>query len=372
MKTLVNFIAILYLSFLGNQQIFAYTYSCPANPNTPLGPEVTTFEDTLIRKGSGWGFGRSLNVSATLADCKSTIPNYKTRYDNEWRNASFKIFSSSDIDMSRSLNVSGLTYYKIRNTSSTFLNTHGYIYFRFRENNPENPRKTELDMLKANGDGWSLDGSQGADRNFSPHIKLEILDTRVYFTQAPTVVERASIRLGTAQTFNYVYDSDKIFDYYRGGDDVYITLVVNPEVTKTCNLDIPPVNLSQVSVQNSLNGVGAEAGQTPFFIKANCSEGLANTALYYSMGDNANLKNYSDVLTNTEKDTESVGIRVYDATTNLPVYYNKLYDFGVLSGGVMPVVSKLFYARYYRKDNNPIKVGVGSVSAQATISVTYK
>lgn len=372
MNGLVSLIVVLFLVFSESQKVLADNFYCPPNPNTALGPGGSIFEDVVIRKGSGWGFGRSHSVSATLTDCKSTIPNYKTRFDNEWRNASFDIFWTADIDANRSINVGGLTYYKIRNTSSTFLNTHAFIYFKVRENNPESPHKIVLDISKAlNGNGeWLLDNF-GADRNFSPHVILEVFGIHVYFDQAPAAIESAIVHLGTAQTNNWVLKNN-VYNHYKGRDEVYLTLNVVPEVKKTCNLDIPSVTLSQISVQNSLDFVGAEADRTAFTIKANCSEGLENTALYYSMGDNANPKNYTDVLTNTEQDTKSVGIKVYDATTNQSVFYNKLYNFGVLSGGLVPSVSKQFYARYYRKDNDSISVGVGNINAQATISVTYK
>lgn len=366
MRTFVNFIAILFIGFLSNQSSFAKDNICPEKPGTALGMGNTVFKAPLMALSSAYAMRGSINASAILADCKQTIPNYKDRFDNISRNIAFDIVPSSNIDMTQKKYVYGIgDYYKLKNTTSTFLNTHGYISFKYRENTPEGDRMTyPMESAYNNSSQWNL-SSGGPGKNHTPHAILEIVELKIYLDYYPLAHEVVNIKLGNVRTENLAYGITGEQEVFKGSDDVYITLDYSPELS-SCNIETQTVYLKEVSLRNDLKNIGDEAGLTPFTVTANCN--FSSTNIYYSLGDNMDFGNYSDVLTNTEEETKSIGIRIHDLDpyVNEVITLNKVYRFGDSKKGV---ASKKMAAAYYRKDDNKATSGPGKVSAQALISV---
>ncbi|MFC3171961.1 fimbrial protein [Acinetobacter vivianii] len=194
---------------------------------------------------------------------------------------------------------------------------------------------------------------------------VNIVNLKFYFTSGLTESTPAvQLDLGKV-TVDMTEGSNRYIDSQSG----FVQLTLNPENTKTCSLNNPIVTLPTIAT-SALATAGTEAGGKTPSITATCSNGLANTLLYFTMSDNANVANSTNVLSNSNAATSNVGIRVYDVSNNSAINYGTEYSFGRLGTGSNPALTKNFYAKYYKKDN--VAAVAGSVNAQATVMVNYK
>lgn len=351
LNTLVGLTAIF-----SSSMVFADDITCPPNTTSSLykgNPEGRVTVNTA-KFGSVWGaVGTTTIQSYSLVDCTSLIINGITRSETYRGN-------SAQIDISQTHSYGGKTYYKLRNTSSEFINKYAYITFRYGESfgrEIELPNAFPEDKWYENATGVAASPSQG----------LMVYDLDFIYTAAPTQTERAEIHLGTLAA-KYL-STDAPGDSFFREEDAYIALSLIPEPSHTCDFDIPPVDMNTMLL-SQFGEAGSEMGNTRFIVKVNCDSGLAGELLHYWMEDTTQPDNRTDVLTNSEIETSNVGIKIYEYDNQRPVFFNTEYEFGRLSGGSRPTASKAFTAKYYRINSTPLKAG--AVSAQAMINVIYK
>ncbi|MCU4639193.1 fimbrial protein [Acinetobacter courvalinii] len=349
-------IAMGLILMLFSPLVFSANITCPANPTSSLYPGNPDgyFTVDTANFGSVWGAASTKTIeSYSLVDCTPLIKHGITRWE-------YFSGNSNQIDISQTYVYGGNTYYKLKNTSSEFLNKYGYITFKFGES-----FGTKLELSKAFPKYTFYDNATGVLS--SPSQGLMAYDIDFVYTAAPTEAEQVEINLGKLEA-KYL-STDAPGDTFFVEQNAYIKIDLNPAPRSTCDFDIPPVQMSTISLKQ-LGSVGAQYGFTRFGVKVNCDSALAGKMLFYNMIDSADLSNVTDVLTNTEGVTSNVGIKIYEYESRKPVFFNTEYEFGRLGSSSYPTVSKDFFAEYYRRDNNPIIAG--SVSAQAMIYVVYK
>lgn len=335
--------------------VLAADITCPPNTTSPLYPGNPGGSFIVDTKnfGSVWGAVNTKSIeSYSLVDCTSLIQHNITRSE-------YFSGNSNQIDISETYAYGGNTYYKLKNTSSEFLNKYGYITFKFAES-----FGPDIDLTRAFPKHTLYEDATGVLATPSQGLMAYGID--FIYTAAPTQAEQVEINLGKLEA-KYL-SADVPGDTFFAEQDAYIRIELNPAPSSTCDFDIPPVQMSTISLKQ-LGDIGAQYGFSRFNVKVNCDSALAGKLLRYNMLDNADPANITDVLTNTETTTSNVGIKIYEYETRQPVFFNTEYEFGRLSGSSNPTVSKPFFAEYYRMDGNP--VNAGSVSAQAMIYVVY-
>jgi type 1 fimbria pilin len=142
--------------------------------------------------------------------------------------------------------------------------------------------------------------------------------------------------------------------------------------TPSVNVDLPAVSLA------ALNAVGRTAGDTRFPIGLNCAPG-AN--VYITLSDATTPANTSPLLT-LAPDSTAQGIKLRILNSTGPVEFGPdSADAGTshqwLLGASESVGGVSLTVQYYRDDmdatgNNPAPVTAGSVSAQATFTLSYQ
>lgn len=349
-------IAMGLILMLFSPLVFSANITCPPNLTSSLYPGNPDgyFTVDTANFGSVWGAVRAKTIeSYSLVDCTPLIKNGITRWE-------YFSANSNQIDFSQTYVNRGYTYYKLKNTSSEFLNKYGYINFAFGRS-----YGSKLTLAEAFPKYTFYDNATGVAATPSQGLMAYGID--FIYTAAPTEAEQVEINLGKLEA-KYL-STDAPGDTFFAEQDAYINISLNPAASSTCDFDIPPVQMSTISLKQ-LGSVGAQYGFSRFGVKVNCDAALAGKMLYYNMIDSADLSNITDVLTNTEKTTSNVGIKIYEYESRNPVFFNTEYEFSRLNGSSSPTASKNFFAEYYRRDNNPINAG--SVAAQAMIYVVYK
>lgn len=324
---------------------------------------------------SQWTTSTSIITFGSLSqviDCSSYFPNGNGNANRpRYKQTLFELMGSS-IDWGSYIDYGGNRYLKLMNTGNLFLDQHGYITFKLTYSGEYNFTSGVTKDISVSSAGTlellNLIMANAATREGATQ-SLQVSDLRFYFTSSPGAQVVGSITMGTL-VLNLGNIDNASTITHSGRRNYTINLTLNPEAGKTCIVSANPsiVTLPTVST-NSLSTAGSEAGRTNFTMTATC-DGLASTVLYYSMSDNSSLANNTDILTNTIAATNNVGIKIYDANTHAAITYDNEATFGTLPNSSPSSVSKNFYAKYYKKDANP--VSGGGVSAQATILVVYK
>ncbi len=279
----------------------------------------------------------------------------------------FYFNQSTHIDFTKSAGdySGGGKYYKLKNTSSNFINRFGYIHFRVSSEDDKNSATLGPSSMELRD-----------STNVSPNggIKVDLIgirfatDTGIPIAGPLEEIGSLSIELG------YIYTSFRVehngaLDSVGGGQKAYITLNIKPSLAESCSVNSQTVQLPEVPAGN-LKSAGEEIGGVSFNVIARCGSAAGEPLMYTMIDNNAPLNVRSDVLTNTVPETKNVGVAVYDDNGARVITHNTTGVLGILPGGVNPSVSKRFLARYHKLDNLPVKPGV--LNAQATILVNYK
>ena len=356
LKYLFALLSMCWLVLQG-QSVLAAT--CDSNPNSTLSPGQYIHSSAVTGTGTSWVLATTFPTtiqSATLVDCQSLVTRDVVYKYGEFRIA---LNTYSNIDFSQTVTYSGRTYYKIKNTGNDYVDTNGYIYFRVSDNSDGATVYNLANPITL------MSGYQGIS-GVAPTLGVRIYDLNLYFTTPPTQATTAVINIGTVYLgVRDVFPTDTL---HEGQQQAQITLNLFPENYKTCLVDNVTVTLPTISI-SALSAIGSEAGRTNFSITTACNDAEGDT-LSYSMADNGNTGNTTDVLTNTGT-AGNVGIKVYDADTSTAVKYDgTTADFGTLGTGETSQITKKFYATYY--NNGTGAATAGTVIAQATITVDYK
>lgn len=131
----------------------------------------------------------------------------------------------------------------------------------------------------------------------------------------------------------------------------------------TCTIDAGSQNKSvalPAITTTTMNGKGNTTGLTAFAIGLTCQSG-ANLSVTLTSSQSTST---AGVMNSTGSAT-GVGVRLLDQNQQ-PIQWNTAQAIGSVSGGSM---SLPYYAQYYQTGNT---VGIGKVSAQATITVAYQ
>lgn len=265
------------------------------------------------------------------------------------------VSSSSYINLTSSVSDGSRTYFKIQNTSSPFLNAHGYVAYNVKETG-SNTTVYSLDStgLMTIFNSASGNGTQGL-----------YLQPYFYFDAMPVTSVAIDFTWGALKTSM----SSTTTTYADTSATLHTNLIFSPATTKTCTI---PTTTAVVLPTTSVGSIGTDgAGSTRFSITASCTSTLAGTTLYGVMGDANTVSNVSTLLTNDSTTTATgVQIKVLDSSLN-PITYGTEFTFGipVLSSTSASTVTKTFYAKYY-----PVSTSVtsGTISAKAMLSVYYK
>lgn len=304
----------------------------------------------------------------SIVDCRNQITNNQVKYKN-----AFFDFIGSNINLSQTTSYSNTTYYKIVNTGNAYIDKYGYISFDLQySRNSSGPlgAQTYTKSLTTDviGEKIYFFTNEAMTGNYyeSATQGVTILNLKFYFKAAPDTNVTQTVILGAIDLM--VSPNTNNIPSFIGRKNIQVSLNISPLVGKTCSIYSPIVNLPTV-ITHSLTKIGEEVGRTNFSITTTCS-GLSNMPLFYTMLDNADLTNNSNVLINTNDANNNVGIKVYNSETNTSIFYNNEYSFGTLGPSFTASLTKNFYATYYKRDNNP--VSAGDVNSQATILVVYK
>ncbi|KYQ84483.1 fimbrial protein [Acinetobacter sp. NRRL B-65365] len=323
---------------------------CTSNPTQPLATNTSSITNSTSNWTLVTNFATSI-AAYSLVNCSNKITdNFPDR-----KTTSFTTVGSN-VNFDQTITYAGSTYYKIVNSSSPYFNQYAYVTFQIQDTKSGKPVVALAKTVSLYNNATGESATQG----------VNIVNLKFYFTSGLTESTPAvQLDLGKV-TVDMTEGSNRYIDSQSG----FVQLTLNPENTKTCSLNNPIVTLPTIAT-SALATAGTEAGgKTPFSITATCSNGLANTLLYFTMSDNANVANSTNVLSNSNAATSNVGIRVYDVSNNSAINYGTEYSFGRLGTGSNPALTKNFYAKYYKKDN--VAAVAGSVNAQATVMVNYK
>lgn len=308
-------------------------------------------------------------ISPELLKCDDAIPGrIITTADVEALYESFYFNVSKHINFSKSAGAypGGGKYYKLKNTSSEFVNKYGYIHFRVSSEDGRRSATLQSSSVVLR-DASTVSPNGG--------IKVDLIgigffnDAGIPIAGPLEEIDSLSIDLGRLSGSFRVWHGG-VLDAVGGGQNAYLTLNIQPSLAESCSVNSQTVQLPDVPAGN-LTSVGDEIGGTSFNVIASCGSADAGKQLMYTLVDNnAPLNVRSDVLTNTVSDTQNVGVAVYDDTGARVITYNTTGVLGTLPGGSNPSVSKRFLARYHKLDNLPVKPGL--LNAQATVLVNYK
>jgi type 1 fimbria pilin len=322
-----------------------------------------TYNQAISGSGTTWTTTTNTQTLSGVVNCQNRITNNEAKY----KTSLFDI--GNNIDLNQSTSYSGVKYYKLINTSDVYLDTYGYISFSLESGTTHSGTITRslADIKTGNGITYFLNAWNHNSNYESATQGITVKDLRFYFTAAPTTTIAKNITLGALDLS--VSRNRNGNPLHNGRKNVDVNVNITPVSGKTCSLNSPSVTLPTVST-NSLTTTGNEVGRTNFPITTTCS-GLANKQLYFTLLDNTTPANSTTVLTNSNSPTNNVGIKIYDAANNTAITYKSEYSFGTLTNSASNATStKNFYAKYYKRDNNP--VSAGTVNGQATVLVVYK
>ena len=332
---------------------------CTSNTgNLDLGTSLISGNLTNI--GSGFGYSHTGVYSGfSLVNCSSLVVNDELKVT---RKTSYWTIENSNIS-NNTLNVNGVTYYKLTGTSDPFVNQYGYIYYSVQDTKAGKSVQSLQSKINFYTNAPNESSTQG----------VYIANIKLYFTNAPVkAISLNHINIGkiyldvTGTSVQNSTTTVRAIDSTKA----YLSFTINPVITKTCSLNSPMVNLPTINT-TGLKNISSTAGRTNFTLTAVCNGSLANTALSAIMMDNNNITNTTSILKNgAVNGASNTGVQITSTIDNRVINMNTAFSFGSLNNSAQPTVSKTFYANYYKVDANTTKPG--QVSAQAVISLFYK
>ena len=278
---------------------------------------------------------------------------------------SFNPDTNLDVSQTMAINIAGKsrTFYTIVATGNTFFDKYAYISASVVD--LEDSRK-EHDLKGV----VNLKPFTSANQP-TPLAGMGLSQIYLYFKDQLTAPETAKVNLGRLKIglTRSTNTNDRILDE----QELFINVTVLPNLNETCSFKDPDVKLP-TALTNQLSRSGDEAGQANFSLTLSCPTYFKNKALNATLVDNGEIGNNTTILKNVNPNGQNtkannVGIRIYDAGTNLAIKLNTDFLFGTLSNVNNPVVTKKFYAKYVA---NGGPAGEGTVRSSATLNVTYK
>ncbi len=255
--------------------------------------------------------------------------------------------------------IAGEIYSKITNTSSDFLNQHGYIRFIVEGGEGSGGYLTRPN----HSFGWQgpCDSMIGVDS----HVKVngKITDVFLAFDEKPTAVEFADLILVYVPMSFFLKDGSTVYSHSA---HIGVKLAIMPADTKTCDVSNQTVDLPSLRADDIKAGVAA--GATRFNVTATCDVPSSNVNTHFTLVDNSLPDGVDhDVIYFSGDNAKRGGIEVRDTNGTL-IKTGTENVFGDLTAG-QATVSKTLVAGYKFNTDSPPS---GQYGAQATILVSYK
>ena len=288
--------------------------------------------------------------SYALINCNEHVPNLKTTA----KSSVFRPTDGNNIDLNRSKNIAGRTFYKIVNTENPFANQHGYITFQIQDTKAGKP----ILEISPNVVFYDRVPRESSTQGIIVH------SMQIFFDQIPSIpIEVNNMSLGmlylTLETETQSFQDQQ---------KAYISLSYAPPILATCDVSGTHVTLPTM-LSSAFQHLGDEAGQTPFKITALCPSQAVNQDLLGLMLDSNDLNNHQVILSNSNT-ASNIALKIYAANTQQPIQFGEYFNYGRFEYAAMPSISKDFYVRYYKTDDQPTVAG--PVNGQVTMSVVYR
>lgn len=364
--SIVNKIVSTIIIFLTFNTI-CYALICTGNPASALHPDnAPNFNNTIELDASSstnpvnWsqdlGSGKYF-ISSLLISCTGIASSTQTQAEE--KNSTFNAYKNSNISTEYKFK-NLLQYYKIKGTSSPFLNDNAYIAFWYMDN------RDYPERLFLSTQNFRIENS--SNRSFTQGIKFN--EVRLLFDRAPTILESSDlitnipINIGTLTTkLKETKESPEV----TTEQIVRLYLNVVPMKIKTCSVENQTVKLSPIQ-SNALGNAGSVGGKVNFTLTATCPSSGVNRILNAFFIDNYDPSNTASILKNI--DQSNVGIQILNEST--PIALGTQFKFGeTVSLGNLSTTkaTKSFGAQYYKLNNNTTIAG--PVRSEAVITVIY-